>query len=91
MNMAAIHCWVTRQLHFFLAFPQAPVETDLYMEIPKGFVIDNSNGNSTNFVRKLVNNLCGQKQVGWVWCKYLANGLCKKLKFNQSQHDPRVF
>jgi hypothetical protein len=38
MNMAAIHGWVTRQLDIVLAFPQAPVETDLYMEIPYGFV-----------------------------------------------------
>jgi Reverse transcriptase (RNA-dependent DNA polymerase) len=40
MNMAAIYGWVTRQLDFVLAFPQAPVETDLYMEIPSGFVVD---------------------------------------------------
>jgi Reverse transcriptase (RNA-dependent DNA polymerase) len=40
MNMAAAYGWVTRQLDFVLAFPQAPVETDLYVEIPKGFLIE---------------------------------------------------
>jgi Reverse transcriptase (RNA-dependent DNA polymerase) len=39
MNMAASHGWVTRQLDFVLAFPQAPVESDIYMEIPAGFEV----------------------------------------------------
>ena len=28
--------WKTRQLDYVLAFPQAPVERELYMQIPKG-------------------------------------------------------
>ena len=40
--LALIHGWHTRQLDFVLAYPQAPVECDLYMEIPKGFHIDSS-------------------------------------------------
>jgi hypothetical protein len=59
MNMAAIHGWVTRQLDFMLAFPQAPVETDLYMEIPRGFIIDDDD--SGEFALKLVNNLYEKK------------------------------
>ena len=31
--------WHTRQLDFVLAYPQAPVECDLYMEIPYGYNI----------------------------------------------------
>lgn len=37
MILAVTNKWMTRQLDFVLAFPQAPVETDLYMEIPPGF------------------------------------------------------
>jgi Reverse transcriptase (RNA-dependent DNA polymerase) len=88
MNMAAAHGWVTRQLDFVLAFPQAPVETDLYMEIPKGFLID---GDKSQYVLKLANNLYGQKQAGRVWYKYLSQGLCEKLGFQQSKHDPCIF
>jgi Reverse transcriptase (RNA-dependent DNA polymerase) len=88
MNMAAIHCWVARQLDFVLAFPQAPVETDLYMEIPQGFVVDGVNIDPADYVLKLVNNLYGQKQAGRVWYRYLTHGLCTKLGFTQSKHDP---
>jgi Reverse transcriptase (RNA-dependent DNA polymerase) len=88
MNMAAAYGWVTRQLDFVLAFPQAPVETELYMEIPKGFVLE---GDKSQYVLKLVNNLYGQKQAGRVWYKFLSNGLCEMLNFQQSKHDPCVF
>jgi Reverse transcriptase (RNA-dependent DNA polymerase) len=75
MNMAAIYGWITRQLDFVLAFPQAPVETDLYMEIPRGFMIDGEDVDSSQYVLKLVNNLYGQKQAGRVWYTYLSHGL----------------
>jgi hypothetical protein len=32
---ALINKWKTKQLDFVLAYPQAPVERELYMEIPK--------------------------------------------------------
>jgi Reverse transcriptase (RNA-dependent DNA polymerase) len=83
--------WVTRQVDFVLAFPQAPVETDLYMEIPRGFIVDGEDINPSDYVLKLVNNLYGQKQAGRVWYKYLSHGLCVKLGFTQSKHDPCVF
>jgi Reverse transcriptase (RNA-dependent DNA polymerase) len=88
MNMSTCMGWIIRQLDFVLAFPQAPVETLLYMEIPKGFVVP---GDKSLYVLKLVNNLYGQKQAGRVWYKYLSKGLCKKLGFTQSNYDPCVF
>jgi Reverse transcriptase (RNA-dependent DNA polymerase)/GAG-pre-integrase domain len=88
LNMAAINGWETRQLDFVLAYPQAPVETDLYMEIPAGFSVK---GGDKKYVLKLVQNLYGQKQAGRVWFKYLSDGLCTKLKFVQSVHDPCIF
>jgi Reverse transcriptase (RNA-dependent DNA polymerase) len=59
MNMAALNGWVTCQLDFVLAFPQAPVETDLYMEILQGIEVK---GHSKDLVLKLVNNLYGQNR-----------------------------
>jgi Reverse transcriptase (RNA-dependent DNA polymerase) len=88
LNLAATNGWDTRQLDFVLAYPQAPVETDLYMEIPAGFSIK---GGNKQYVLKLVQNLYGQKQAGRVWYKYLSDGLCTKLKFTQSMHDPCIF
>jgi Reverse transcriptase (RNA-dependent DNA polymerase) len=86
MTMAALNKWKTKQLDFVLAFPQAPVETDIYMEIPSGFKI-NSNQNK---VLKLVNNLYGQKQAGRVWNTFLNDGL-KKIGFTQSVNEPCLF
>jgi Reverse transcriptase (RNA-dependent DNA polymerase) len=87
MNIAVLSGWTTRQLDFVLAFPQVPVETDLYMEIPPGFSID---GSHKHKVLKLVNNLYGQKQAGRVWNLFLTAGLVK-LGFTQCQADPCIF
>ncbi len=31
-----IFCWALWQVDFVMAYPQAPVETDIYMELPQG-------------------------------------------------------
>jgi Reverse transcriptase (RNA-dependent DNA polymerase) len=59
----------------------------LYMEIPVGYEV---NGNRTDYVLKVVNNLYGQKQAGRVWNQYLVNGF-KKIGFVQSMNDLCVF
>jgi Reverse transcriptase (RNA-dependent DNA polymerase) len=79
--------WKSKQLDFVLAFPQAPVETDLYMAIPPGFSIS---GNKRDKVLKLKNNLYDQKQYGQVWNWFLSEGLIQ-LGFKQSMHDPCIF
>jgi hypothetical protein len=86
MTMAALNNWTTKQLDFVLAFPQAPAETDIYMEIPAGFNM----ASGKDKVLKLVNNLYGQKQAGRVWNNYLSDGLCK-LGFEQCKNDPCIF
>jgi hypothetical protein len=48
----------TRQIDFVLAFPQADVECDLFMELPRGLVFEGVN-RSTHCV-KLMKNLSGQ-------------------------------
>jgi Reverse transcriptase (RNA-dependent DNA polymerase)/GAG-pre-integrase domain len=87
MYLAAWNRWQIRQLDFVLAFPQAPVETDLYMEIPSGFDIGDS---KKDYALKLVNNLYGQKQAGRVWNTHLTQGL-KALGFTQATTDPCIF
>jgi len=70
-----------------LAYTQAEVETELYMEIPKGFHID---GEQTKHVLKLQKNLYGQKQAGRVWNQHLTTHLTT-LGFTQSRVDECVF
>jgi hypothetical protein len=62
MTFALIFDWYTRQINFFLAFPQADVESDLFMELPRGLVFEGMDS-STHCV-KLIKNLYGQKQAG---------------------------
>ena len=39
--LAQVMKWHTRQIDFVLAFPQAPAETDLHIEMPKSLLIKN--------------------------------------------------
>ncbi len=80
--------WHTRQLDFVLAYPQAPVECDMYMEIPRGFVV--SGGHRKAYALKLLQNLYGQKQAGRVWNQYLTKLLLAN-GFLQSEIDECVF
>ena len=89
LTLALSNNWHTRQLDYVLAFPQAPVERDLYMEIPKGFTLDE--GKSADYVLQIHRNIYGQKQAGRVWNQYLVNKLIKELGFKQSKVDECLF
>jgi hypothetical protein len=77
--MSTLHKWHTRQIDYVLAFPQTPVEKEIFMDIPRGFKIDE--GNTKDFVLKLYRNIYGQKQAGRVWNKYLTDILVNKVRF----------
>jgi Reverse transcriptase (RNA-dependent DNA polymerase) len=85
--LASINNWCTYQLDFVQAFPQAPVENELYIEVPKGCNIDNNNG---YYVLQVLNNIYGQRQTGKVWFDFSTNGLIDKLGFTQSKNDPCI-
>jgi hypothetical protein len=59
-----IFCWALWQVDYIMAYPQAPVETDIYMELPQG--IKTATGDSKDHVLKLLKNIYGQKQAGRV-------------------------
>ena len=82
--------WYTRQIDFVLAYPQAQIETPLWMEVPKGVTIHGMPKQSKDYVLELKKNLYGQKQAGRVWYKHLANGL-KELGFTASLIDECVY
>ena len=71
-----------------MAFPQAKIEYDMYMELPKGIETQYSNGKT--HVLKLLKNLYGQKQAGRVWNLFLHEGLIK-LGFKQSAIDECLY
>jgi hypothetical protein len=88
--LSIILCWHTRQIDFILAYPQAPIETPLFMEIPKGINMEGAEQGTSDCVLELKMNLYGQKQAGRVWYKHLAGGL-EKLGFTPSVIDEWVF
>jgi hypothetical protein len=71
-------------------FPQAPVEKEIYIEIPRGVKLSDGD-DPKDFVLKLNRNVYGQKQAGRVWNKYLVDKLVNEVGFKQSEVDECVF
>ena len=71
-----------------MAYTQAPIETDLFMEIPYG--IETTKGNTHDYVLQLLANIYGQKQAGRVWNQFLVQKL-ESIGFVQSKIDECVF
>jgi Reverse transcriptase (RNA-dependent DNA polymerase) len=81
--MVSLNKWKVKTFDFVQAFPQAPSEADLYIDVPKGCHIE---GDNSQWCLKVLNNVYGQKQAGRVWYQYLTNKLLviNDLKFTQS-------
>jgi hypothetical protein len=73
------------QIDFVLVFPQADVESDLFMQLPHGLTFPGVHP-STHCL-KLKKNLYWNRQAGRVWNQHLVNGLVENLKFKQSTVD----
>jgi hypothetical protein len=71
-----------------MAYPQAPIEMDMYMELPTG--IHTKQGDSKDHILKLLANIYGQKQAGCIWNSYLLT-LLREINFKQSLIDFCVF
>jgi hypothetical protein len=94
LTLTAVHDWHTKQLDYVLAFPQAPIEKELYMTIPKGFETDKGRtdkGRTDDYALQLHKDVYGQKQASRVWNKYLVDKLVKRVSFIQSKVDKCVF
>ena len=87
LTQALLNKWHTKQLDFVLAYPQADVECDLYLEIPQGFEFE---GSRKTHCLKLIKNLYGSKAAGRVWQQHLFKGLLD-IGFTQSHTDECVF
>jgi hypothetical protein len=57
----------SRSIHFTIAYPQADLDVDIYLELPHGFCLDGYD--KKDFVLKLHKNLYGLKQAGYNWFK----------------------
>ena len=86
--LSIIHKWKTRQVDFVLAFPQAKIECEMYMELPQG--VEMRHGRGKTHVLRLLKNLYGQKQAGRVWNKHLHAKL-SSIGFQQSKYDDCLY
>ena len=77
----------TKSIDFVLAYPQADLDVDIYMELPQGFNVGPESG---RYVLKLQKNLYGLKQAGHNWFEKLSSAL-GNLSINRSKMDPCVF
>ena len=77
----------SQSIDFVLAFPQAELEEELYMELPVGF---EALGADCSQVLKLKKNLYGLKQASANWYEMIKGGL-ERRKFSPSIIDPCVF
>jgi hypothetical protein len=68
-----IFCLALCQVDFVMAYPQAPIEMDIYIELPQG--IQTKHGSSKEHVLKQEKNIYGQKQAGHVWNSFLVDKL----------------
>jgi len=76
-----------------MAFTQANVERELYLELPKDFSMPGSKvtyKDKDKYALKLIKKLYCQKQAGKVWYEHLKEKLVT-LRFTQSRHDECVF
>jgi hypothetical protein len=83
-----IFCWALCQVNFVMAYPQAPIKMDIYMELPQG--IQTAHGNSKDHVLELEKTIYGQKQAGRVWNSFLMDKLLS-IGFTTSLIDDCVF
>jgi hypothetical protein len=86
--LSVLQGWHTRQLDFVLAYPQADVESEQHMEMPKGFNVGGKHRSS--HVLKLIKNVYGGRASGRIWVEHLRKGL-EAMGFEQCKSDPCVF
>ena len=99
MILSLIYKWETRQIDFVLAYPQAKVSHDVFMNVPEKFKVDKGelvydpNALSPHKQKdklKLIQNLYGLKDGGATWFAHLNKGLLAR-GFKQSLVDPCLF
>ena len=86
--LSVLNKWHTRQVDFVLAFPQAPIEYELFMKLSPGIKIKGVS-NRTHCLQ-LLRNLYGQKQAGRVWNRYLVEEILN-ISFLPSKIDECFF
>ncbi len=76
----------SKSIDFVLAFPQADLDVDIWMDLPIGFEPIEDPDHKSRYVPKLQKNLYGLKQASFNWYRKLCDGL-KDQGFKASTVD----
>jgi len=90
LTTSALLGWHTRQIDYVLAFPQAPIQGEIYMKIPAGFQVEEGYNNK-DYVLKLHRNVYGNRAASRTWYQYLSRKLIDEVGFVRSEIDECVF
>ncbi|KAL7525814.1 hypothetical protein ACHAWF_001519 [Thalassiosira exigua] len=71
-----------KQINFIMAYPQEPIECDLYTKVPNGISVNAAS--AENYTLKLPVSVYDQKQGGQVWNNYLTHKIVDELEFVSS-------
>ena len=84
-----IHKLESKAINFFLAFPQADLKADIWMNLPIDFQVDGQTeaDYDRHYVLKLNKNLYGLKQGSFNWYKKLKTSLVNR-NLKPSDIDP---
>ena len=87
MTLAKLHKLHTKSVDFVQAYPQAKVNSTIYLHTPPGVQLSNKND---DMVLRLKRNLYGLKDAGRTWYQHLTDGL-DSLGFIPTESDPCIF
>ena len=85
---AIILNWQLCQVNFIMAYDQAPIECDMYLQLLD--YIETESVNSRTHVLKLLQNVYVHKQAGKVWANFLSGNLFM-IGFKRRNIDECVF
>ena len=86
--MALMLGWHVRSINFVMAYTQADVKTEIFMQLPAGTMIHGMDPNK--HLLKLQKNLYGLKDGQVTWHEHIKTGLLSR-GFRQSKVDPCLF
>jgi histone deacetylase 1/2 len=90
LALCNIHGLESKSIDFILAFPQADLDVDIWMELPTGIVVHGKDNESRAYVLKLKKSLYGLKQASLNWFEKLKQGLMDQ-GFTPLEIDPCLY
>jgi hypothetical protein len=90
LALCNIHGLESKTIDFILAFPQADLDVDIWMELPTGIIVSDREDTLWAYVLKLKKSLYGLKQESLNWFEKLKQGL-KDRGFTPSEINPCLY